>query len=77
MLSVRGICENGQVRLLEAIPYPKQAKVIVTVIEEIEKTEFKKEKCDMNAFRNLVGIMDIREDGSVAHDQYLASGDRQ
>ncbi len=36
MLSVRGIYENGQVRLLESVQHPKPAKAIVTILEEAE-----------------------------------------
>ena len=39
MLSVKGIYENGQVRLLEPIPSEKRAKVIVTVLEELDHEE--------------------------------------
>jgi hypothetical protein len=38
MLSVRGIYENGRVRLLESVPEQKRFKVIVTILEELEET---------------------------------------
>ncbi len=34
MLSVRGIYENEQIKLLERLPYKKRMNVIVTVLEE-------------------------------------------
>jgi hypothetical protein len=37
MLSVKGIYENGQVRLLEPVPYKKCVNVIVTLLEQPEK----------------------------------------
>ena len=37
MLSVKGIYDNGKVRLLEPIPSNKPAKVIVTVLEELDQ----------------------------------------
>ena len=37
MLSVRGIYENGQVRLPEPVPYKKCVNVIVTILEQPEK----------------------------------------
>lgn len=37
MLSVKGIYENGQVRLLEPVPYKKRINVIVTLLEEPER----------------------------------------
>ncbi len=37
MLSVRGIYENGQIRLLEPVPYKKCLNVIVTLLEQPEK----------------------------------------
>ncbi|MBF0121742.1 MAG: hypothetical protein HQK79_23170 [Desulfobacterales bacterium] len=39
MLSVRGIYENGQVRLIESLPEQKRFKVIVTILEELKETE--------------------------------------
>lgn len=75
MLSVRGIYESGQIKLLEPIPYLKRAKVIVTIIEEAEEAESEKPEADMNVFDDLVGMIDAREDGSAAHDQYLCSED--
>lgn len=38
MLSVRGIYENGQVRLIELLPEKKRFKVIVTILEELKET---------------------------------------
>lgn len=73
MLSVRGIYENGQVRLLEPLSCLKRARVIVTVIEEMEDAETEKQESEMNVFDDLVGMIDIREDGSAAHDRYLGS----
>ncbi|MCP4107919.1 MAG: hypothetical protein GY749_20640 [Desulfobacteraceae bacterium] len=43
MLSVRGIYENGQVQLLEPVFYTKRAKVIVTILEETDKTDHREE----------------------------------
>jgi hypothetical protein len=37
MLSVKGIYENGQVRLLEPVPYKQSINVIVTLLEQPEK----------------------------------------
>ncbi len=36
MLSVRGIYENEQIKLLERLPYKKRMNVIVTVLEEVK-----------------------------------------
>ncbi len=71
MLSVRGIYENGKVRLLEPILSKKRAKVIVTVLEEMEETI--NEEVDINIFDDLVGVVDAREDGSIKHDQHITS----
>ena len=73
MLSVKGIYENGQVRLLEPIPSDKPAKVIVTVLEELDRPEGETDKVDLNLFDDLVGVIDVRVDGSIAHDKYVAS----
>ena len=73
MLSVKGIYENGQVRLLEPIPSEKRAKVIVTVLEELDHEEGEAKEVDVNHFDDLVGAINVREDGSTAHDKYIAS----
>ncbi len=73
MLSVKGIYKDGQIRLLEPIPFDKPAKVIITVLEELDQPEHKSVKVDMNLFDDLVGVIDVRVDGSIAHDKYLSS----
>lgn len=73
MLSVRGIYENGKVRLLEPVPGKKRAKVIVTILEEPEETEAGEQEVDINIFDDLVGVVDACEDGSLKHDQYISS----
>ena len=70
MLSVKGVYENGQVKLLEAIPYAKRAKVIVTILEE----EFTEDEVAESLFDDLIGVVSVREDGSIHHDHYLAQG---
>ncbi len=73
MLSVRGIYENGKVRLLEPVIGKKRAKVIVTILEEPEETEAGEQEVDINIFDDLVGVVDASEDGSLKHDQYITS----
>ena len=73
MLSVKGIYENGQVRLLEPIPPEKPAKVIVTVLEELDHEEGEEKEVDVNLFDDLVGVINVREDGSISHDKYIAT----
>ena len=70
MLSVRGIYENVKVRLLEPILSKKRAKVIVTILEELDETEAGNQEVDINIFDDLVGVVAAREDGSIKHDQY-------
>lgn len=71
MLSVKGIYENGQIRLLEPIPSKKPAKVIVTLLEELDDVESETHAGDLDVFDDLVGVIHAREDGSVVHDKYL------
>ena len=35
MMSIRGIYENGQIKLLEALPKSLRAEVIVTLLEDL------------------------------------------
>ena len=68
MLSVKGIYENGRVKLLEAIPHTKRAKVIVTNLEEgLSEDEVKE-----SLFDDLIGVVSVRENGSINHDHYIA-----
>ena len=73
MLSVKGIYENGQVYLLEPIPSEKRANVIVTILEESDHEEVETKEIDVSLFDDLIGIIDVREDGSTAHDKYITS----
>lgn len=71
MLAVKGIYENGKVTLLEPIPYQKKAKVIVTILEEIEEVESCPEESSESVFEDMIGIISEREDGSMNHDHYI------
>ncbi len=76
MLSVKGIYENGQVRLLEPMPGNIKAKVIVTILEEIPVPEKKHEvKAGAEAFKDLIGVISFREDSSTQHDRYIYKRD--
>jgi len=70
MLSVKGIYEDGQVKLLEKIPHIKRAKVIVIVLED----ELMEEDINISLFDDIVGAVSMREDGSVNHDTYVTTG---
>ena len=71
MLSVRGIYENGKIELLEPILGKKRAKVIVTILEELDETEDQNREVDVNIFDELVGAVSVRDDGSIKHDRYI------
>jgi predicted DNA-binding antitoxin AbrB/MazE fold protein len=73
MLSVRGIYENGKIKLLEPILSSKRAKVIVTILEELDETEDQNREVDVNIFDELVGAVSVRDDGSIKHDRYIVS----
>ena len=70
MLSLKGIYENGEIKLFEYLPNIKKTNVIVTFLEE---TETVCEDIDTTLFDDLVGIISVRTDGSVHHDQYIAT----
>ncbi len=71
MLSVRGIYEKGRVRLLEPVPFEKRLNVIVTILEEPYEQKNRHMEADIDAFNDMVGVIDEREDGSVSHDKYI------
>jgi len=48
MLSVKGVYENGEIKLKEKIPISGEIPVIVTFLEDIEKEE--PQKLDLNKF---------------------------
>jgi predicted DNA-binding antitoxin AbrB/MazE fold protein len=70
MLAVRGIYENGIIKLLEPIPFKKKARVIITIIEDIFDQE---DSTPLDLFDDLVGVISVRSDGSVKHDEYIYS----
>ena len=47
--------------------------MIVTVLEELDLEEVEAKEVDVNLFDDLVGVINVREDGSTAHDKYIAS----
>ncbi len=73
MLAIEGIYENGQIRMSEAFPLLKRAKVIVTIIETLEEWYTDQENADMQLFDDMIGIIDFRKDGSVSHDNYIGT----
>lgn len=73
MLSVKGIYENKKLHLLEPVPYKKRVKVIVTFLEDFSESEENKHEVDIHAFDDLVGVIDVHEDGAEAHDKYITS----
>ena len=54
-------------------PLRNRPKVIVTVLEELDHEQGEEKEVDVNLFDDLVGVIDVREDGSIAHDKYIAS----
>ncbi|OQX04626.1 MAG: hypothetical protein BWK80_53395 [Desulfobacteraceae bacterium IS3] len=74
MLSVRGIYENGEVRLSDPVPvWLKRADVIITVVEELWAEESGVRDTDADIFDDMIGIINVREDGSDEHDRYIIS----
>ncbi len=71
MLSVKGIYENGKISLFEPIMSKKRAKVIVTILEELEESDAVNQEVDINVFDDIVGVVSAREDGSLRHDAYV------
>jgi len=70
MLAVRGIYENGMIKLLEPIPFKKKARVIITIIEDIFDQE---DSTPLDLFDDLIGVISVRGDGSMKHDEYIYS----
>ncbi|MCH8318163.1 MAG: hypothetical protein IIA88_06655 [Bacteroidetes bacterium] len=52
MLAIKGIYQNGNVKLLDKVPFKKEVKVIVTFLPEEDKKQKKhrKGKLDLNDF---------------------------
>lgn len=75
MLSVHAIYEDGKVTLLEHLPEIRRARLIVTVIDPLPAvaTDATREIA-ADLFDDLVGVIDVRADGAVAHDRHLAGG---
>ena len=73
MLTVPGIYVNGEIQLLEPIPFKKEAKVLVTVLEEITQED---ESIPANLFDDLIGAISENIDGSENHDKYIYAKDQ-
>ncbi len=67
MIAVKAMYDKGQITLLEKIYFPRKAKVIVTVLEE----EITENEIDSALFDDLVGAVNMCEDGSIHHDTYI------
>ena len=72
MLSVHAIYEDGKVTLLEDLPAVRRARLIVTVIDQIPPEERDATgPASVDLFDDLIGVIDVREDGATGHDRYL------
>ncbi len=71
MLSVKGIYEDAYVKLIEPVPEVRRAKAIITILEETEINI--EEKINSILFDDLVGVVSVRGDGSIYHDQYITA----
>ena len=69
MITVNGIYENGQVTLLEPIPFKKKSKVLVTVLDEVPTN--KDLPAPLDLFDDLIGAISQQEDGASEHDRYI------
>lgn len=73
MLAIEGIYENGLIRLSETLPLLKWAKVIVIIIETSEESDTDQGSADPHIFDDLIGAIDVSDNGSVAHDHYISA----
>ena len=72
MLSVHALYEDGKVTLLEDLPAVRRARLIVTVIDPIPPTAPDPTgPAPVDLFDDLIGVIDVREDGAAGHDRYL------
>ena len=46
MLSIRGVYENGKIKLLERVPQMGRFEVIITFLEDRKKTSMRKDKLE-------------------------------
>lgn len=73
MLSVHAIYEDGKVTLLEQLPEIRRARLIVTVIDPLPTVSAATTPGIVaELFDDLIGAIDMREDGAAGHDRYLA-----
>ncbi len=69
MISIRGIFEDGEVRLLEPSPSGKRAKVIVTFLDDNQSdSKLNDGDMDMNLFDDMTGVIGEKVNGSLSHD---------
>ena len=72
MLTIPGVYINGEIHLLEPIPFKKEAKVLVTVLEEIDQEN---ESVPVDLFDDLIGVISENTDGSENHDKFMYAKD--
>ena len=70
MISIHGIYENGKIELLEPIPLKRKAKVIITILDDIEPEN---NTVPLDLFDDIIGKISCRDDGSENHDDYIYS----
>ncbi|WP_295431988.1 hypothetical protein [uncultured Thiodictyon sp.] len=74
MVSVHAVYEDGKVTLLEDLPAVRRARLIVTVIDPIPPAATDATAtgpAPVDLFDDLIGVIDLREDGAAGHDRYL------
>ena len=72
MVSVHAVYEDGKVTLLEDLPAIRRARLIVTVIDPIPPAAPDPiGPVPVDLFDDLIGVIDVREDGAAGHDRYL------
>jgi hypothetical protein len=72
MLSVHAVYEDGKVTLLEDLPAVRRARLIVTMIDLLPPAATDLTgPAPTDLLDDLIGVIDVREDGAAGHDRYL------
>jgi predicted DNA-binding antitoxin AbrB/MazE fold protein len=72
MLTIKGEYENGQIKLLEQVPFEKRNKVLVTFLDDLENEEDTLRKFSLSTPNSLQSyLQDGRED---LYQEYLNTG---
>ncbi len=72
--TLRGIYDEGKIRIIEPFKFHGKHEVLITIINEHEE---KNPLPSFSKLRSLSGILSSRKNGSIKHDAYIYEKKKQ